>query len=209
MVCAQNLYFQNSIVKPPRHDNFTVPNGLAHELWLRIVAKLFCCFRQIYYRILYFDCFTCFHFLLKSKGNASLFIKLCLAKKMLAFIENMSDGRLCGCYILTISIEKQRKCPRFVLFLLFVGYGWAGADFTATRNWCCVGADGVYFYCSTLIVHGFAEGTTDTFCAFYFINKKIIKQAWCAHRIAALKTQTSRPRGATKSVAPGRMEKHW
>ena len=35
--------------------------------------KIICRFRQIYYRILYFRCFTCFRLVLKSKGNARLF----------------------------------------------------------------------------------------------------------------------------------------
>jgi hypothetical protein len=93
------------------------------------------------------------------------FFKFCLAKEMLAIFEIMFGGRICGCYILTISIEKQRKCPPF----FFLKYFWrtdgratGGADPNATRNWCFVEADGVYFYCFSMIVHGFAEATTDT-----------------------------------------------
>ena len=39
---------------------------------------------------------------------------------MLTFFEILFGGRICGCYILTISIEKQRKCSP----LLFFNYAW-------------------------------------------------------------------------------------
>ena len=85
---------------------------------------------------------------IEKQRKRQLFFKSCLAKEMLAIFEIMFGGRICGCYILTISIEKQRKCPPFV----FLKYFWrtderatGGADPNATRNWCFVEADGVYF----------------------------------------------------------------
>ena len=41
------------------------------------------------------------------------FFKCCLAKEMPAIFEIMFGGRICGCYILTISIEKQRTRSPF------------------------------------------------------------------------------------------------
>ena len=93
------------------------------------------------------------------------FFKCCLAKEMLAFFEIMFGGRICGCYIPTISIEKQRKCPPFKkqnYIWRTDGRATGGADPNATRNWCFVDADGVYFYFFSMIVQGFAEATTDT-----------------------------------------------
>ena len=76
------------------------------------------------------------------------FFKFSLAKEMPAIFEIMFGGRIGGCYIPTISIEKQRKCPH----LFFLKYFWrtdgratGGADPNATRNWRFVETDGVYF----------------------------------------------------------------
>ena len=92
------------------------------------------------------------------------FFKFYLAKEMLAFLKVMFGGRICGCYILTISIEKQMRRPPFLKKYLWRTDGRAtgGADPNATRNWCFVEADGVYFYCFSMIVQSFAEATTDT-----------------------------------------------
>ena len=46
-----------------------------------------------------------------------------------------------------------------------------------------VEADGVYFSCFSMTVHGFAEATTDTICDFYLFNIVLIKQAFCMHRM--------------------------
>ena len=54
------------------------------------------------------------------------------------------------------------------------GRATGGADPNATCNWCYVKADGVYFYCFSMIVHGFAEATTDTICVFYFFTETSI-----------------------------------
>ena len=40
-----------------------------------------------------------------------------------------------------------------------------------SRCWCFVDASGVYFYCFSMIVQGFAEATADTICDFYCFNK--------------------------------------
>ena len=93
------------------------------------------------------------------------FFNFCLSKEMHATFEIMFGGRICGCYILTISIEKQRKRPPFLkkkYFWRTDGRATGGADPKATRNWCFVEADGVYFYCFSMIVQSFAEATTDT-----------------------------------------------
>ena len=102
---------------------------------------------------------------IEKQRKRSPFFKLSLATEMRAFFEIMFGGRICGCYIPTISIEKQRKCPH----LFFLKYFWrtdgratGGADPNATRNWRFVKTDGVYFSCFSMIVHGFAEATTDT-----------------------------------------------
>ena len=66
-ICMQSLY-----------QGFTVSNGLAHELWLLIVSKLFCCFRKRYCRFVYCYYFNIFchqllRMILKTKGNALRF----------------------------------------------------------------------------------------------------------------------------------------
>ena len=129
---------------------------------------------------------------------------------MLAFFENMFDGRLCGCYILTISIEKQRKCPPF----FFLKYFWrtdgratGGADPNATRNWRFVKTDGVYFSCFSMIVHGFAEATTDTIWVFYLFNETSILCAQTVHFGTSDDKQPSRRQGgAWKSTGKNAYE---
>ena len=93
------------------------------------------------------------------------FFKFCLAKEMPAMFEIMFGGRICGCYILTMF---------FYYFWRTDGRATGGADPNAIRNWCFVEADGVYFYCFSMIVDGFAEATTDTICVFYFFNETSI-----------------------------------
>ena len=78
------------------------------------------CQTEIYYRIVYFYCCKCFRLVLKSTGNARLFSNLVWQRKCSHFFEIMFGGRICGCYMLTISIEKQRKCSPFV-FLITLG----------------------------------------------------------------------------------------
>ena len=91
----------------------------------------------------------------------------------------MFGGRICGCYILSISLEKQRKRPPFVFNYLLRTDGRAtgGAQPNATRNWCFVEVDGVYVYCFEMIVHGFPEASTDTIWVFYFFTETSILRA--------------------------------
>ena len=91
--------------------------------------------------------------------------------------------------------RKYTKCFRLILKSkgnarhFFFKYFWrtdgratGGAEPNATRNWCFVEADGVYFYCFSMIVQSFAEATTDTIWVFHFLTK----QAFCAHRLSTL-----------------------
>ena len=105
---------------------------------------------------------------------------------MPAFFAFIFGGLLCGCYIPTISIEKQRNCPPSFFsknFWRTDGRATGGADPNATRNWRFVETDGVYFSCFSMIVHGFAEATTDTIWVFFTF---LTKQAFCAHRLSTL-----------------------
>ena len=61
------------------------------------------------------------------------------------------------------------------------GRATGGADPNATRNWCFVEADGVYLSCVSMIVHGFAEATTDKICVFNFFNETSILFAQTVH----------------------------
>ena len=58
---------------------------------------------------------------IKKQRQRQPFFKFCLAKEMPAIFEVMFGGRTCGCYILTISIEKPRKCPPFLFFQSICG----------------------------------------------------------------------------------------
>ena len=58
-----------------------------------------------------------------------------------------------------------------------------------SHNWCFVEADGVYLYCFSMIVHGFAEATIDPFVIFTFLTK----QAFCAHRNSTLAQTDDKP----------------
>jgi hypothetical protein len=89
--------------------------------------------------------------------------------------------------------------------IFFLKYFWrtdgratGGADPNATRNWCFVEADGVYFYCFSMIVQGFAEATTDTICVFYFFNETSILSAQNLHFDSV-----------RHGAARGSMKKHW
>ena len=62
------------------------------------------------------------------------------------------------------------------------GRATGGAEPNATRNWCVINTDGIYFYCFSMIVQDFAEATTDTIWVFHFLTK----QAFCAHRLSTL-----------------------
>ena len=103
--------------------------------------------------------------ILKSKGNASLFSNFVWQRKCSQFLKLcLADGYADATY-LRLVLKSKGNARHFV----FLKYFWrtdlratGGADPNATRNWCFVGADGVYFYCFSMIVHGFAEATTDT-----------------------------------------------
>ena len=65
--------------------------------------------------------------------------------------------------------------------ICFFNYFWrtdgratGGADPNAIRKWFFVEADGVYFYCFSMIVHSFAKATTDTIRVFDFTNETSI-----------------------------------
>ena len=106
---------------------------------------------------------------IEKRRTLSPFFKFRLAEEMRTILEIILGGRICGCYILTISVEKQRKCSPFCFLNYFSrtdGRATRGADPNAIRNFCFVEADGVYFYCFSMIVHGFAKATTDTICVF-------------------------------------------
>ena len=67
------------------------------------------CRREIYFKIVYFYCFKCFGIVLKSKGHARLFFKICLEKEMPPNFEILFGGRLCGYYILMITVPQKQK----------------------------------------------------------------------------------------------------
>ena len=87
------------------------------------------------------------------------------------------------------------------------GRATGGADPNAIRSWCFVEVDGVYFYCFSMIVHGFAEATTDTICVFCLFNRILLKQAWCAHRIATLTQSDDKPPRRNRVGGKGEHEK--
>ena len=91
----------------------------------------------------------------------AFFLKICLA-----------DGYADATY-LRLVVKSKGNAGHF----LFLNYFWRPdgratgcADPNATRNWCFVEADGVYFYGFSMIVQGFAEATADTICDFYCFN---------------------------------------
>ena len=133
------------------------------------------CQTEIYYRIVYFYCFKCFRILLKSKGHARLFSNFVWQRKCPQFLRNYvwrTDMRMLHTYDYCGKTKEMHAiCFKQKYSWRTDGRATGGADPNATRNWCFVEADGVYFYCFSMIVQGFAEATTDTICDFYCSNK--------------------------------------
>ena len=99
------------------------------------------------------------------------FFKCCLAKEMRAIFEIMFGGRICGCYILTISIEKQRKCSPFCFLMIFgVRMGELREARIPMRP--AIGVllrpTGYIFIVLAWLYMAFAEATTDTICVLFF-----------------------------------------
>ena len=93
---------------------------------------------------------------------------------------------------------KAKEMPAILFFKYFWrtdGRATGGAEPNATRNWCFVEADGVYFYCFSMIVQSFAEATTDTIWVFYFFNETSILCAQTVHFGAVRRQATSRRQG--------------
>jgi hypothetical protein len=98
---------------------------------------------------------------LKSKGNASLFSNFVWQRKCSQFLKLcLADGYADATYLrLVLKSKGNARHFKKKYFWRTDGRATGGADPNATRNWCFVE---VYVYCFSMIVHGFAEATTDT-----------------------------------------------
>ena len=100
---------------------------------------------------------------MKSKGNASLFSNVVWQRKCPQFLKLcLADGYADATYLRSVLKSKGNARLFLKYFWRTDGRATGGAEPNATRNWCFVEADGVYFYCFSMIVQSFAEATTDT-----------------------------------------------
>ena len=77
------------------------------------------CRREIYFKIVYFYCFKCFWIVLKSKGHARVFQNL-FGKGNAPKFWILFGGRLCGYYILMITVpQKQKYITGLFIFTLW------------------------------------------------------------------------------------------
>ena len=113
---------------------------------------------------------------------------------MPAIFEIMFGGRICGCYILTISIEKQRKQPPFVCFL---NYAWrtdgrAGGGVgpnVGPAVGALLGPTGYTFIVLARLYMALLKQLLIQFVIFTVLTK----QANCRHRISALTQSDDKP----------------
>ena len=113
------------------------------------------------------------------------FFKCCLAKEMPAIFEIMFGGRICGCYIPTISIEKQRKCPPFFFKSIF-GVRMGGLREARSPMRPAIGVllrpTGYIFTVLAWLYKALLKQLLTQFEFFTFLTK----QAFCAHRLSTL-----------------------
>ena len=129
---------------------------------------------------------------------------------MPAIFEIMFGGRICGCYIPTISIEKQRKCPPFFFKSIF-GVRMGGLREARSPMRPAIGVllrpTGYIFTVLAWLYKALLKQLLTQFEFFTFLTK----QAFCAHRLSTLaqtddKQPSRRQGGAWKSTGKNAYE---